>query len=134
MFYWTLIIVNIVVLVLGAMERNDPPPPCEEDPHCWSEPRMPRIEFITLETSETPREVLERDFPELAPLPIRGGWGSRLKEIGGYRKDQASPDVSAEVEATLAEHGVYRRESVYHMFWHWGVPAYPVGPIEELGF
>ena len=44
------------------------------------------------------------------------------------------PEVAAEVEAALAEHGVYRRESVYHMFWQWGVPTYPVGPIEELGF
>lgn len=61
-------------------------------------------------------------------------FGYRLKEIGGYRKDQAPPDVAAEVEAALAEHGVYRRETVYHMFWQWGVPAYPVGPIEELGF
>ena len=60
-------------------------------------------------------------------------FGYRLKEIGGYRRDQAPPDVAAEVEAALAEHGVYRRETVYHMFWQWGVPTYPVGPIEELG-
>jgi len=61
-------------------------------------------------------------------------FGYRLKEIGGYRKDQAPPDVAAEIEAALAEHGIYRRETVYHMFWQWGVPTYPVGPIEELGF
>lgn len=60
-------------------------------------------------------------------------FGYRLKEIGGYRKDQA-PGVAAEIEAALAEHGIYRRETVYHMFWQWGVPTYPVGPIEELGF
>lgn len=61
-------------------------------------------------------------------------FGYRLKEIGGYRKDQAPPDVAAEIEAALAEHGIYKRETVYHMFWQWGVPTYPVGPIEELGF
>lgn len=61
-------------------------------------------------------------------------FGYRLKEIGGYRKNQAPPDVAAEIEAALAEHGIYRRETVYHMLWQWGVPTYPVGPIEELGF
>lgn len=44
-------------------------------------------------------------------------FGYRLKEIGGNRKDQAPPHVAAEVEAALAEHGVYRRETVYDMFW-----------------
>jgi len=181
LFYWALIVVNVVVLSWGAMTGNVPAPTLEEDLDCWSEHRMPRIEFITLETPESPREVLERDFPDLATLPVRGGWGYnleaaciieppddpdipfdgvdvayafaahriyeelmfmrpddddgyRLKEIGGYRRDQAPPDVAAEVEAALAEHGVYRRETVYDMFWKWGVPTYPVGPIEELGF
>jgi hypothetical protein len=57
-FYWTLIIVNIVVLSLGTMEQNQPPLPFKEDPDCWS------------------------DY--------------RLKEIGGYRKDQAPPKVASE--------------------------------------
>ncbi len=26
------------------------------------------------------------------------------------------------------------RKTVYQMFWHWGVPTYPVGPIGELVF
>ena len=67
-------------------------------------------------------------------IALDAPFGYRLKEIGGYRRDQAPPDVAAEVEAALAEHGVYRRETVYDMFWRWGVPTYPVGPIEELGF
>lgn len=61
-------------------------------------------------------------------------FGYRLKEIGGYRQDQAPPDVAAEIEAALAEYGIYGRDTVYNMLWQWGVPTYPVGPIEELGF
>lgn len=36
---------------------------------------MRKIEFFNLVTKETPREILEADFPRLAPLPISGGWG-----------------------------------------------------------
>ncbi len=36
---------------------------------------MPKIDFINLETSESPREILEHDFPRLGKLPFRGGWG-----------------------------------------------------------
>lgn len=36
---------------------------------------MRSIEFFNLVTRETPREILEADFPRLAPLPISGGWG-----------------------------------------------------------
>lgn len=70
LFYWTLIFFNIVVLVLGVMDRNDPPPFCEEDPYYWSNPRMPKVEFTTIETPESSREVLGRAFPNLPPLPI----------------------------------------------------------------
>lgn len=108
-FYWTLIIVNILVLSLGAMEQNQPPLPFKEDPDCWSDHRMPRIEFITLETSETPREVLERDFPELAPLPIRGGWGYDL-ETACIIEPPDDPDIpfdGVEVEYVFAAHRLY---------------------------
>jgi hypothetical protein len=36
---------------------------------------MRNIDFLKLVTKETPKEILEADFPRLAPLPISGGWG-----------------------------------------------------------
>ena len=36
---------------------------------------MRDIEFVNLSTRQTPREVLEEDFPRLAPIFISGGWG-----------------------------------------------------------
>lgn len=36
---------------------------------------MKEIDFFDLETQETPREILESDFPSLGQLPIKGGWG-----------------------------------------------------------
>lgn len=67
-------------------------------------------------------------------IALDPSFGYRLKEIGGYRKDQAPPDIAADVEAAPAEHGVYRRDTVCNMFYQWDVPTYPVVPIEELGF
>ena len=109
LFYWTLVVINIVVLVLGAMERNDPHPPCEEDPYCWSDPRMPKIEFVTLETPETPKEVLKRDFPNLPPLPIRGGWGYDMETacIIETSDDPDFPLDGVDVEYAFAAHRLY---------------------------
>lgn len=109
LFYWALIFFNIVVLVLGVMDRNDPPYPCEEDPHCWSDPTMPKIDFITLETSEPPKEVLERDFPDLPPLPIRGGWGYDMETacIIETPDDPDFPLDGVDVEYAFAEHRLY---------------------------
>ena len=36
---------------------------------------MRQIDFYEVHTNETPREVLETDFPRLGNLPIKGGWG-----------------------------------------------------------
>ena len=36
---------------------------------------MKPIDFFDLKTRETPREILEADFPRLGKLPISGGWG-----------------------------------------------------------
>lgn len=70
---------------------------------------MPEIRFITLETEETPKEFLERDFPELAPLPIRGGWGYDLATacIIEAPDDPDIPFNGVRVEYVFAEHRVY---------------------------
>lgn len=109
LFYWALIVVNVVVLSLGAMTGNDGAPTLKEDPDCWREHRMPRIEFITLETPETPRAVLERHFPNLAPLPIRGGWGYDL-ETACIIEPPDDPDIpfdGVDVEYAFAAHRIY---------------------------
>lgn len=36
---------------------------------------MKPIDFFDLNTQETPREILESDFPSMGKLPISGGWG-----------------------------------------------------------
>jgi len=36
---------------------------------------MQQIDFFNLNTRETPREILESDFPRIGKLPIKGGWG-----------------------------------------------------------
>ncbi len=36
---------------------------------------MQEIEFFDLRTKESPRTILEADFPRLGSLPIKGGWG-----------------------------------------------------------
>jgi hypothetical protein len=33
------------------------------------------IDFFDLKTQETPREIIEADFPSVGKLPISGGWG-----------------------------------------------------------
>jgi len=70
---------------------------------------MPKIEFITLETSETPKEILERDFPDLPPLPIRGGWGYDMETtcIIENSDDPDFPLDGVDVEYAFAEHRLY---------------------------
>ena len=70
---------------------------------------MPKIQFITLETQEMPKEVLERDFPELGPLPIRGGWGYDLETacIIEQPDDLDIPFDGVGVEYVFAEHRIY---------------------------
>jgi hypothetical protein len=46
--------------------------------------QQPPISFIDLETTATPRSILEADFPRLAPLPINGGYLRALHpDLGG---------------------------------------------------
>ena len=116
LFYWALIIVNVVVLSWGAMMENDPAPTLEEDRDCWREHRMPRIEFITLDTPEAPREVLERDFPNLPTLPIRGGWGYDL-ETACIIEPPDDPDIpfdGVDVEYAFAAHRIYEELMFMH--------------------
>lgn len=70
---------------------------------------MPLINFVTLEVPESPKEVLERDFPDLAPLPIRGGWGYD-RETACIIEPPADPDIpfdGVEVEYIFAAHRLY---------------------------
>lgn len=70
---------------------------------------MPKIEFITIETPETPKEVLERDFPDLPPLPIQGGWGYDMESacIIETSDDPDLPLDGVDVEYAFAEHRLY---------------------------
>jgi hypothetical protein len=70
---------------------------------------MALIDFITLETRESPKEVLERDFPDIAPLPIRGGWGYDQETacIIEPPADPGTPFDGVEVEYIFAEHRLY---------------------------
>lgn len=107
--FWALIVVNIVMLAWGAMNGSVPALGHNKDPDCWKDPGMPRIEFITLETPESPKEVLERDFPQLAPLPVRGGWGYDLETacIIEPPDDPEIPFDGVDVEYTFAAHRIY---------------------------
>jgi hypothetical protein len=109
LFQWALIFANAVILSLLMMQESDRSLTIEDNPDCWSAPRMPRIEFITLETLETPKEVLERDFPERAPLPIRGGWGYDLQTacIIEPPDDPEIPFDGVDVEYAFAAHRIY---------------------------
>lgn len=43
-----------------------------------TEPNLQPIDFFDLKTLETPREIIEADFPSVGKLPISGGWGYDL--------------------------------------------------------
>lgn len=109
LFYWALIVVNVVVLSLGAMTGSDGTPTREEDPDCWRGHRMPRIEFIKFETPETPWEVPERDFLSPPSLPIRGGWAYDLAAACSI-DPPADPEIPFDgvgVEYAFAAHRIY---------------------------
>jgi hypothetical protein len=70
---------------------------------------MALINFITLETQQSPKEVLEGDFPDIAPLPIRGGWGYNQKTACIIEPPEG-PDIPFDgvaVEYIFAEHRLY---------------------------
>lgn len=43
-----------------------------------SEPNLKPIDFFELKTRETPREIIEADFPSVGKLPLSGGWGYNM--------------------------------------------------------
>lgn len=54
------------------MPHNRPEPPTLL---AQTEPNLKPIDFFDLKTLETPREIIEADFPSVGRLPISGGWG-----------------------------------------------------------
>jgi hypothetical protein len=76
---------------------------------------MEPIEFFELVTQKSPKEVIEADFPAVAPLHVRGGWG--------YGKDTACiveaetpagrPVDPVRVEYIFAEYRLYEELIVF---------------------
>lgn len=79
---------------------------------------MNAIDFFDLATVETPRQILEADFPSIAPLPIRGGWGyDRATACIIDRNDPALPTSGffdgAEYEHLFAQYRVFEELIVF---------------------
>ena len=71
-----------------------------------------------LRTRESPREILEADFPKLAPLPIKGGWGYSQETACIIDKrdpsvDQRVPFNGVRYEYLFAEYRIYEELIVF---------------------
>ena len=76
------------------------------------------LPFIDLKTAETPRAILEADFPRLAPLPIHGGWGYSRETACVIDKhdpsvDQNRPFNGVSYEYLFAEYRLYEELIVF---------------------
>ena len=76
------------------------------------------LPFIDLKTAETPRAILEADFPRLAPLPIKGGWGYSRETACVIDKhdpsvDQNRPFNGVSYEYLFAEYRLYEELIVF---------------------
>jgi hypothetical protein len=79
---------------------------------------QPPISFIDLETTETPRSILEEDFPRLAPLPISGGWGYSMETACVIDKNDPALDPNlpfngVDYEYLFAEHRLYEELIIF---------------------
>jgi hypothetical protein len=79
---------------------------------------MPQINFIELRTRETPREILETDFPRLGSIPIRGGWGYDLPSAciidrNDQSVDPAMPFEGVSLEYVFAEYRLYEELIIF---------------------
>lgn len=79
---------------------------------------MREIDFLNLKTDETPRSILEADFPRLGSLPIRGGWGYDQSTACIIDKDDPSvprgvPFDGVGLEYVFAEYRIYEELIVF---------------------
>ncbi len=79
---------------------------------------MRQIDFNDLHTRETPREILETDFPKLGSLPIKGGWG--YDQVSACVIDKNDPVVDPTIpfngvalEYIFAEYRLYEELIVF---------------------
>jgi len=84
---------------------------------------MREIDFFDLESKETPREILESDFPRLGKLPFNGGWG--YNKATACVIDKNDPSVDPELpfdgvylEYLFAEYRVYEELIVFRPKGH----------------
>lgn len=79
---------------------------------------MNEIDFFDLETQETPREILENDFPRLGKLPIKGGWGydqstACIIDKNDPTVDPRIPFDGVSIEYVFAEYRTYEELIVF---------------------
>lgn len=79
---------------------------------------MHEIDFVDLQTMETPREILQSDFPRLGELPIKGGWGYSQAMACVIDKNDPSVDPripfnGVAVEYVFAEYRVYEELIIF---------------------
>lgn len=79
---------------------------------------MLQIDFFNLETKESPREILETDFPRLGPLPIKGGWGYNQStacviDRGDPTVDHDVPFDGVAIERIFAEYRLYEELIIF---------------------
>ena len=70
------------------------------------------IDFFDLKTRETPREIIEADFPRLGKLPISGGWGYGQPTACFIDKDDPCVDPNMPFDGVAIEH-VFAERRLY---------------------
>jgi len=84
---------------------------------------MSGINFIDLVTKESPKEILETDFPRLGKLPIRGGWGYNQATACIIDKNDRSvepgvPFDGVSFEYLFAEYRIYEELIIFQPVGH----------------
>jgi len=79
---------------------------------------MPLINFRELRTLETPRQILETDFPRLGSIPIWGGWGYDLPSACIIDRNDPSvnpamPFDGVSLEYIFAEYRLYEELIIF---------------------
>lgn len=106
------------------MPHNRPEPPMLL---AQTEPNLKPIDFFDLKTLETPREIIEADFPSVGKLPISGGWGYDLAtacviDRNDPRVDPTVPFNGVAIEYIFAEKRLYEELIVFrprgHQYCH----------------
>lgn len=79
---------------------------------------MKAIDFFDLKTQETPRDIIEADFPSVGKLPISGGWGydqatACVIDNNDPCVDPSLPFNGVAIEYTFAEKRLYEELIVF---------------------